>query len=85
MQIDQQKLEQFFEKAFGDLSAAYAGVMISLGSKLGLYAVMENAGPLTSDEIAQRQGAPSVTFANGFTVRSPVIIWSTIQLAIVTK
>jgi hypothetical protein len=35
--IDQNKLEALFMRAVGDLSAGYAGVMVSLGTKLGLY------------------------------------------------
>ena len=35
--IDQAKLESFVTRAIGDLSAGYGGVMVSLGSKLGLF------------------------------------------------
>jgi len=51
---DQAKLEAFAMRAIGDLSAGYTGVMVSLGSKLGLYAAMAWAGPLSSREIATR-------------------------------
>lgn len=34
--IDQTKLESFLMQTVGDLSAGYGGVMVSLGSKLGL-------------------------------------------------
>jgi Rv2258c-like winged HTH domain len=54
--IDQTKLESFFARAFGDLSAGYAGVMVSLGSKLGLYKAMAGAGPISSRELAARTG-----------------------------
>ena len=40
----------------GDLSAGYAGVMVSLGSKLGLYKAMSGAGPISSHELAARTG-----------------------------
>ena len=43
--IDQQKLEQMINRAVGDLSAGYGGVMVSLGHKLGLYRAMAGAGP----------------------------------------
>jgi SAM-dependent methyltransferase len=54
--IDQTKLESFLARAFGDLSAAYGGVMVSLGSKLGLYKAMAGAGPVSSRELAARAG-----------------------------
>jgi len=54
--IDQAKLEAFVMRAVGDLSAGYGGVMVSLGSKLGLYKAMAGAGPLSSRELAARTG-----------------------------
>jgi 2-polyprenyl-3-methyl-5-hydroxy-6-metoxy-1,4-benzoquinol methylase len=54
--IDQAKLESFVMRAIGDLSAGYGGVMISLGSKLGLYKAMAYAGPLSPKELAARTG-----------------------------
>ena len=52
--IDTDKLEAFFMRAVGDLSAGYGGVMVSLGMKLGLYQAMAGAGPLSSRELAGR-------------------------------
>ncbi len=52
--IDQTKLDAFLARAFGDLSAGYGGVMVSLGTKLGLYKAMEGAGPLSAKELAAR-------------------------------
>ncbi len=54
--IDQAKLESFLTRAVGDLSAGYGGVMVSLGSKLGLYQAMAGAGPISSKELATRAG-----------------------------
>ncbi len=54
--IDEAKLEQFTLRALSDLTAGYTGVMISLGSKLGLYRAMADAGPLAASEIATRAG-----------------------------
>jgi len=54
--IDQTKLESFLARAVGDLSAGYGGVMVSLGSKLGLYKAMAGAGPISSKELAARAG-----------------------------
>ncbi|WP_065341426.1 class I SAM-dependent methyltransferase [Azoarcus olearius] len=52
--LDQSRLESFVGRAIGDLSAAYGGVMVSLGSKLGLYKAMAGAGPLSAGELAAR-------------------------------
>ncbi len=54
--IDQAKLESFVMHAVGDLSSGYAGVMVSLGSKLGLYKAMAGSGPLSAKELAARTG-----------------------------
>ncbi|MGE3888205.1 MAG: class I SAM-dependent methyltransferase [Vicinamibacterales bacterium] len=54
--IDQTKLEAFVARAFNDLSSAQGGVMVSLGSKLGLYEAMAGAGPISSRELAARAG-----------------------------
>jgi ubiquinone/menaquinone biosynthesis C-methylase UbiE len=54
--IDQSKLESFVMRAIGDLSAGYAGVMVSLGTKLGLYKAMAGAGPISAKELAVRTG-----------------------------
>ena len=54
--IDQTKLESFVAQAVGDLSSAYGGVMVSLGSKLGLYKALAGAGPISARELATRTG-----------------------------
>ena len=54
--IDQAKLEAFAMRAIGDLTAGYTGVMVSLGTKLGLYKAMAGAGPLSAKEVAARAG-----------------------------
>jgi len=56
MQIDENALNAFVEKAVSDLSAGYGGVMVSLGDKLGLYKAMAGAGPLSAEELAVRTG-----------------------------
>ena len=56
MTVDQQKLDALVGRLFGDLSAGYGGVMVSLGDKLGLYKAMAGAGPLSSQEVARRSG-----------------------------
>ena len=52
--IDAAKLEAFAMRAIGDVASAYAGVMVNLGSKLGLYKAMAGAGPLRAKELATR-------------------------------
>ena len=54
--IDQARLESFVMRAISDVAAAYGGVMVSLGSKLGLYKAMVGAGPISSRELAARSG-----------------------------
>jgi SAM-dependent methyltransferase len=54
--LDSARLDAFIGRAVADLSAGYAGVMVSLGEKLGLYRAMAGAGPLSSREVAARAG-----------------------------
>lgn len=56
MKVDEQKLNQFLERAVSDLAAGYGGVMVSLGHKLGLYRAMAGAAPLTAKQVADRAG-----------------------------
>jgi SAM-dependent methyltransferase len=56
MQVNQEKLDALVGRLFGDLSAGYGGVMVSLGHKLGLYRAMAGAGPLSASEVARRSG-----------------------------
>ena len=54
--INQAKLESFVMRAISDVTAGYMGVMVSLGSKLGLYKALAGAGPLSAKEVARRAG-----------------------------
>src|SRR5262245_14440560 len=54
--VDRTKLDSFLGRALSDLSAGYGGVMVSIGSKLGLYKAMAGAGPISSRELAARTG-----------------------------
>jgi len=54
--INPAKLEAFVMRAVNDLSSSYGGVMVSIGSKLGLYQCMAGAGPLSAGEVAVRSG-----------------------------
>jgi SAM-dependent methyltransferase len=53
---DQDKLMTFALRTIDDIAAGYMGVMVSLGSKLGLYKAMAGAGPLSAKEVAARAG-----------------------------
>jgi SAM-dependent methyltransferase len=56
MNIDQAKLDALLGSAVSDLAAGYAGVLVSLGDKLGLYQAMAGAGPLNAAAVAARSG-----------------------------
>lgn len=56
MSVDEQKLNDFLGKTLNDLAAGAAGVMVSVGHKLGLYRAMAGAGPVSSQELASRTG-----------------------------
>ncbi|MGC1165909.1 MAG: class I SAM-dependent methyltransferase [Solirubrobacterales bacterium] len=46
----------FADQVFASLANCYGGVMTSIGHRLGLYAALAGAGPLTSVELAERSG-----------------------------
>lgn len=52
--LDMDKLQAFSMRSIADVAAAYTGVMVSLGSKLGLYRALHGAGPLSAREVALR-------------------------------
>ena len=54
--IDNTRLESLLARAVGDLSAGHGGVMVSIGTKLGLYKALAGAGPLSPKELAARTG-----------------------------
>jgi SAM-dependent methyltransferase len=54
--IDHAKLEAFSMRTIADIAAGYTGVMVSIGSKLGLYQAMAHAGPMSAGELAARTG-----------------------------
>jgi transcriptional regulator with XRE-family HTH domain len=54
--IDEAKLEAFMGQAVTDMSAVISAPLFMIGEKLGLYKAMAGAGPLSSEEIAQRAG-----------------------------
>src|SRR5215210_1746812 len=55
--IDEAKLEEFMGKAVTDMGAIISAPLFVIGEKLGLYKAIAGAGPLTSEEVAERSGA----------------------------
>ena len=43
--IDQQKVDTFAERLFGDLNAGITCVTLNIGHRLGLYEALAGAGP----------------------------------------
>ena len=56
-EIDEAKLAAFMGKAVTDMGAIISAPLMVIGEKLGLYKAMAGAGPLTSQEVAERSGA----------------------------
>jgi SAM-dependent methyltransferase len=54
--FDDAKLEAFVGQAVTDMGAAISGLLLHIGDRLGLYKAMAGAGPITSDDLAQRTG-----------------------------
>lgn len=54
--LDEAKLEAFMGKVLGDLGAVISAPLTALGERFGLYKAMAGAGPLTSEELAERAG-----------------------------
>ncbi len=56
MAVEQKKLENFLNKAVGDLGATVSAALVVTGDRLGLYKAMAGAGPLTAAELARKTG-----------------------------
>jgi ubiquinone/menaquinone biosynthesis C-methylase UbiE len=56
MAIDEHKVEEAVGKVFGELGVAITGPLMVLGDRLGLWAAMAGAGPVTPDKLAARTG-----------------------------
>jgi hypothetical protein len=54
--IDIEKAKKTAEQIFGLLGGALASGMIYLGDRMGIYRALNDAGPVTSEELAQRTG-----------------------------
>jgi 2-polyprenyl-3-methyl-5-hydroxy-6-metoxy-1,4-benzoquinol methylase len=56
MAIDEAKLNQLIQKGLVDAGATLSAALIVVGDKLGLYKAMAGAGPMSSEELAERAG-----------------------------
>ena len=56
MAIDEQKMEEAVGKVFGELAVAVTGPLVVLGDRLGLWAALAGAGPMTPNGLASRTG-----------------------------
>jgi SAM-dependent methyltransferase len=54
--VDPHKLDEFLSRVVNDLSAGLAGVLVSVGHRLGLYKAMAGTGPVSSDRLAALTG-----------------------------
>src|SRR4030095_16941073 len=52
--INEDKMNAFLGKVFGDFGASLSTALVYIGQKLGLYRAMSEAGPLTPVELAQQ-------------------------------
>lgn len=55
-EIDREKVQEIAENVFGLLSGAVMSGMVYLGDRMGLYRALEDAGPLTSQQLADKTG-----------------------------
>jgi len=55
-EIDPEKLEAFMGQAVTDMGAVISAPLFVIGERLGLYKAMAGAGPLSSQEVAERAG-----------------------------
>ncbi|HEY7939982.1 MAG TPA: class I SAM-dependent methyltransferase [Acidimicrobiales bacterium] len=54
MTVNEEKLMGYVHQAVGDFGAILTGALVTLGDKLGLFAALAGAGPLTAEELAAR-------------------------------
>ena len=55
-EIDPEKLEAFMGQAVTDMGAVISAPLFVIGERMGLYKAMAGAGPLSSEEVAERAG-----------------------------
>jgi 2-polyprenyl-3-methyl-5-hydroxy-6-metoxy-1,4-benzoquinol methylase len=54
--MDEQRVTDFLMKMAGDAAAAAGGIAVAVGDRLGLYAAMSGAGPMTAADLASKTG-----------------------------
>jgi|GEM_PF-6872401 len=74
--IDQDRLERFLGRFVEDAAAAGSPVCPYLGDRLGLYAAMADAGPLTAAQLAERTDTRERYVPEWLDVASPMS-WAT--------
>jgi hypothetical protein len=52
--VDETKLNAFIGKILGDLGGAFSVPMVRMGDRLGLYATLNEQGPMTPAELAAK-------------------------------
>jgi SAM-dependent methyltransferase len=55
-EVDEAKLEAFMGQAVTDMGAVISAPLLIIGERLGLFRAMAGAGPLTSQDVADRGG-----------------------------
>ena len=56
MALDEKKLQEFLNKAVGDIGATITSALVVTGDRLGLYKAMVAAGPLSAEGLAEKTG-----------------------------
>jgi SAM-dependent methyltransferase len=56
MAINEEKMNELLGRFLNDFGATFHSAMAVIGDKLGLYKAMAEAGPVTSEELAERTG-----------------------------
>ena len=54
--LDEAKVERFVHQVLGELGATVNAALVVIGDELGLYRALDEGGPLTSGELAERTG-----------------------------
>ena len=59
--INQNKIQEFMNKAIGDIASSSSTMLIILGERLGFYKSMAQAkGPISAEELANKTGGGKV-------------------------
>ncbi len=56
MTPDSTRVEAFAHRVVADLAAAFSGVLVNVGHKLGLYTALADGRPVTAEDLARRTG-----------------------------